>query len=118
MLMCTACRRQHDKFNKAHAVVSVDGQVGQSGEESEKRRIQSEVKCRLHPSEVMRLCCTDCSVVVCGLCLVLEHSGHKAMLLSKGAEIERNRIAESRQGPTYHNIKYHHQPPSSPPSSQ
>lgn len=66
--MCGNCRDEHLKNpdNTKHEVCNY----------KERKLKLSSIPCKLHPSQLLALCCKKCQQAICALCTIKEHEGH------------------------------------------
>lgn len=66
--MCGNCRNEHLKNpdNTKHEVCNY----------KERKLKLASIPCKLHPSQLLALCCKKCQQAICALCTTKEHEGH------------------------------------------
>lgn len=73
-LICDSCVQAHQrlKITKDHTIKSKDAADGISDKTQNK-----EIKCQMHPQEVLSLFCETCDRLTCRDCQLLDHRDHK-----------------------------------------
>lgn len=87
LLLCEDCRGMHGRVKafKSHSVVILDEFLGYIT----KLRRGKPPRCQQHPHKDIEFHCDTCNLIVCALCVTVDHVGHHFELLQHRADKKR-----------------------------
>ena len=98
---CGECQDIHvrGKLYKSHKLLSYaeyleKGKTKASFASSAVGSSTIEIRCKQHNSKDIDLYCLDCGEMVCAICYVSDHSGHRMTLIQEAAKVQEEKIRE------------------------
>lgn len=88
--LCQECTRHHGKYKatKGHKLVSIGAEMSKE----EIQKVFSRCVCEKHEEKPLEIYCSDCQEVICMVCFLESHQGHKMSDVKKALEGFRNEI--------------------------
>nr|CAB3267239.1 ZF(Bbox/RING/PHD)-1 zinc finger protein [Phallusia mammillata] len=89
--LCEECMTAHKrvKLTKDHVLDPVDEDMLSEGHFANSTQ---PVCCKMHPGEVIKLCCETCNVLTCRDCQLEKHQEHKYKFIEEAAAVERTNL--------------------------